>query len=878
MRLLRLAALSLALSPLGPGAAAQEPPAPLADVNYGPAASAVADTIGIGGTVYFVADNPTYGRELWKTDGTPQGTSLVADIRPGQASSNPQMLRRVWNDVLFVADDGVTGRELWRSNGTPEGTRRVAEIVSGPGDGQIDSLTVIHASLVVFRACDGRGCEMWWTDGWVARLIRDLRPGPAGSNPTALTLFGGRVYFASDDGVWGTELWRTDGFSVTLVKDIDPRPADPSGVGHSNPELLLGGFGTHMYFRANDGVHGAELWRTNGTPAGTHLVADMTPGAEPTTLHSLTWYGSQRLVYAAESTQFPPAFMTTDGTFAGTTLLKQMSVVPGTLVNAVGTLYFAGSSADSAGIEPWKSDATPEGTVQLFDVNGEGDSNPAAFTHTVGGVYFIAGDPQSGRELWRTTGTEADTFRMTNLHPNGDGLHAILPWGDRLFLVADDGQTGAEPWIYSPNRLPVANAGPDQHVRPGMDATLDGSASSDPEGATLEFLWTDAAGNPLGSTAAITLSQLPLGTHTFTLTVFDDAMLRASDEVVVTVADTRTLRLEMPSVGYGYGSVNVDPPSQYCLNSGGLPATCEYFHAPDTVVTLTATASLDSVFLGWGGACTGTGPCQVILSDDVVVTASFRGPQRLELVPDSFEYGYGSIHAAPYDSYCPGTPGMPASCSYWYKVGTVVTLEAMASLESVFLGWGGACSGLAPTCQVTIENAAQVTATFRGPQRLELVTNSFEYGYGSIHAVPYDSYCPGTPGMPASCSYWYKVGTVVTLEAMASLESVFLGWGGACSGLAPTCQVTIENAAQVTATFRGPQRLELVPEQLRMRLRVDPCRALRQLLPGHAGHAGLVLVLVQGGHGGDARSDGQPGVRLPRAGAAPARAWPPRAR
>jgi ELWxxDGT repeat protein len=815
--LLRLAALSLALAPFGPGAAAQEPPTPLADVNPGPASSAVADAIAIDGTVYFVADNPSYGRELWKTDGTPQGTVLVADIQPGPASSNPRMLRRLWTNVLFVADDGVTGPELWRSNGTGEGTARVTDIVGGPQGSEIDSLTPINASLAVFRACDARGCELWRTDGYSAQIVRDLRPGPAGSNPTALTLFGSRVYFAADDGVGGTELWRSDGFSVTLVKDIDPRPADPSGVGHSNPELLLGGFGTHMYFRANDGVHGAELWRTDGTPAGTHLVADMTPGAEPTTLHSLTWYGSARLFFAAESPQLPPALMTTDGTPGGTQLVKEMSVAPGTLMNARGTLYLGGST-DGSDTELWKSDGTPDGTVPVLDLNPGGPSHPAAITDTDGGIYFIAGEPSTGRELWRTNGTVAGTARMTDLHPAGDGVHGLTAWGylaPRLFLVADDGQAGAEPWIYTPNLRPVANAGPDGHVRPGNDATLDGSASSDPEGDTLAFSWQDAAGNALGDTPVITVSQLPLGTHTFTLTVFDGAGLSATDEVVVTVADTRTLRLELGSVENGYGSVFVDPPGEYCFNSPPQPGVCEYFLAPNTVVRLEAQQyTPGSIFIGWAGACTGTGPCEVVLSDDVVVTASFRGPQRLEVVPDSFEYGYGSIRTVPHDNYCPGSPGMPAPCAYWYDVGTVVTLEALPSIPgSIFIGWGGACSGLAPTCQVTMENATQVTATFRGPQRLEVVADSFEYGYGSIRTVPYDNYCPGSPGMPASCAYWHQVGTVVTLEALPSIPgSIFIGWSGACSGLAPTCQVTMENATQVTATFRGPQRLEVVAD------------------------------------------------------------------
>ena len=170
------------LSALDTGA--QEQPGRLADIHPGAASSAPGDAVGVDATVFFVAEDPVNGRELWKTDGTPEGTVLVADIRPGPASSNPRMLRRLASNVVFVADDGATGQELWRSNGTPAGTVRVRDIVAGPEGSLIEGLTPIHASLAVFKACDSAsGCEVWRTDGSSAALVRNIEPGPHLASP-----------------------------------------------------------------------------------------------------------------------------------------------------------------------------------------------------------------------------------------------------------------------------------------------------------------------------------------------------------------------------------------------------------------------------------------------------------------------------------------------------------------------------------------------------------------------------------------------------------------------------------------------------------------------------------------------------------------------
>ena len=98
---------------------------------------------------------------------------------------------------------------------------------------------------------------------------------PSLMTPTDLVAVGSELFFAASDGVHGRELWKSNGTAAgtLMVKDIDP---GPSG---SYPAHLTNVSGT-LFFAANDGTHGTELWRSNGTAAGTLMVKDIHPGKE----------------------------------------------------------------------------------------------------------------------------------------------------------------------------------------------------------------------------------------------------------------------------------------------------------------------------------------------------------------------------------------------------------------------------------------------------------------------------------------------------------------------------------------------------------------------------------------------------------------------
>ena len=101
------------------------------DINSNPAPiSDLGNLTNVNGTLFFTAKDVTHGTELWRSDGTVAGTSLVKDIRSGSDSSDPGLLTNVNGTLFFTANDGTTGRELWKSDGTAAGTVLVKDIAS----------------------------------------------------------------------------------------------------------------------------------------------------------------------------------------------------------------------------------------------------------------------------------------------------------------------------------------------------------------------------------------------------------------------------------------------------------------------------------------------------------------------------------------------------------------------------------------------------------------------------------------------------------------------------------------------------------------------------------------------------------------------------
>src|SRR5690606_15841350 len=169
------------------------------------------------------------GRELWISDGTSAGTTLVQDIFPGSQSSGLVSLKPLANSLIFTANDGVHGKEMWRSDGTPAETKLVIDIADSCTDNAWPFDITPSGDGVMFRADDGvHGYELWFSDGTATgtEMVADINPGPeySGTGSSTYAELDGTFYFTALTPANGTELWRTQGDAATtqLVKDIRP--------------------------------------------------------------------------------------------------------------------------------------------------------------------------------------------------------------------------------------------------------------------------------------------------------------------------------------------------------------------------------------------------------------------------------------------------------------------------------------------------------------------------------------------------------------------------------------------------------------------------------------------------------------------------------
>lgn len=427
------------------------------DINPGGANSSPGEMFVWNNRLYMVAQDTTFGAELWASNGSTSGTVLVHDHQAGASLGlTPPLFYAVLGNFLYYgAFDAVSDQGLYRTDGTDANTQRIfqshiasSDFVNGPisvlgnelifkchfnpgtdqgveickssgaiGNGNsVTNLTAGAGNSInsgagspmqivyngyVFYSCDtGTGLELCKTNGITNVQLPDINAGVAPSTPDKFVIFQNKLFFTADDGTNGTELWSYDGTSATLFKDIN------TGVSGSGPDNFVV-VGDKLFFSATTAASGTELWVSDGTPGNTVMVTEINPAGASSNPTFLTAYKNK--------------------------------------------VYFQAIDT-GANAELWHSDGTPGGTVKIELMPAATGSYPQHLLVMDNVLYFIAAHPSAGTELWRSDGLAANTVFVTDISPGaGSGFSPVgklAAYNGHIYFAGNDGLVGVELWRY----------------------------------------------------------------------------------------------------------------------------------------------------------------------------------------------------------------------------------------------------------------------------------------------------------------------------------------------------------------------------------------------------------------------------------------------
>ncbi|MCB1395038.1 MAG: hypothetical protein H6898_14320 [Rhodobacter sp.] len=347
------------------------------------------------GQVVFSAFTFEAGRELWITDLSRGGTRLLVDIVPGNSAWNgdPREMTAIGNGLaLFTAYTPTHGREVWVTDGTAEGTQMLADLFpanNGQGDSSdtnpterfwIPTFIPTGDGRAFFRHSDADGPGLWITDGTLAGTQRLNAAGLNATPGLPVPLAGGRWLFsATQAGFRGTFV--TDGSPAGTVELL---PDGARLFGNTNAAAALGD--GRVVFAATTAETGTELWITDGTSNRTRLRRDIWPGSNGSlgAASRFASLGDGRVLFTAsdpDSTGWE--LFITDGTRRGTRLLRDINPVSGSLPTryiplADGRVAMVANDG-TRGAEVWISNGRRSGTRLLRDIT-PGGGGPRGLT------------------------------------------------------------------------------------------------------------------------------------------------------------------------------------------------------------------------------------------------------------------------------------------------------------------------------------------------------------------------------------------------------------------------------------------------------------------------------------------------------------------
>ncbi|MGB0392059.1 MAG: ELWxxDGT repeat protein, partial [Salibacteraceae bacterium] len=412
--------------------------------------------------VFFVGQDPNnIGKfELFRTEGTNTTTNMFNEKSNGtiKYTLHDGGIDTFQGHWLARVETKSYGKEPWMIH-SPTNAYLLRDIRKGTPDSEFGSSNGILNGEFYFNGTNGFQ-DMWKTKGDSAST-KFIIPTPSLGSISEIRFFpepfNGFLLGTAFMNSHGRELIRTDGTDpgTYIVKDFNPG-GTPANVPFNGRTRILGKINNTAIIRADSNGVGQELWASDGTFAGTHLIKDINPGPQHG-VGSAYLKCNGKIFFQANNGQNGTELWVTDGTSNGTNLIKDINPGVSDGVSTVmvcfrDTTYFIGNDGTN-GYELWRSSGTSSSTVMVQDINpGSGSSYPEEFEVAGGSLYFTAYSGNNATndafQIWKISDANTPALEITKLEkiPNEKPKH-LTRFNDKLIFSAYSHKYGREPYI-----------------------------------------------------------------------------------------------------------------------------------------------------------------------------------------------------------------------------------------------------------------------------------------------------------------------------------------------------------------------------------------------------------------------------------------------
>jgi ELWxxDGT repeat protein len=362
------------------------------------------------------------GNELWVTDGTANGTQLVADLLAGPQSSEPQEFAVAGNHLLFVTKISANQFQLQSLDLATDTVTPLNNTFSSLfGSTPVKLITLDDA--VWFIAAAAGDIEIWRSDGTVGGTLPIVDENPAATASGALldvvSVADHLLYAAPNQG--GSAVWSMD----TVGGQTRPL-VDLTDLSYLGAAAVIG---NRAYLKLEStNSTGTALFQTDGTPAGSLLLSQLGKASHSDVAAAGT-AGAVYFVVGGKVWGHDPT--------TGQSTLLLGGGASATPIRMLGNRLLFAHNGSFTGREPWITDGTSAGTHIVVDTTPAArtlGSDPSELTDVNGTLFFLANDGIVGRHIWRSDGTAAGTARVTQFSSSESAMSGLFSAGGSLYF------------------------------------------------------------------------------------------------------------------------------------------------------------------------------------------------------------------------------------------------------------------------------------------------------------------------------------------------------------------------------------------------------------------------------------------------------------